>query len=732
MDLDEEYRQYDIRDGLIFLIELNDAIFKPLKELDNRSQLVEILTSINELLEQMIITLPSTGVGVYFYNCQTTSKRFHSKSSLNRLFRLSDISASTMKLLNDLIEDDQSGLKLIKDRFPYNSPPKFPLHTIMGEILDEFLQRNSKSSQKFEYNRKRLIWFTTNDKPHQQEGADPEAITQSLRTVIDDFELHKINITPNFLDRFEDSGVVPFDLQFYKDIFLNTDYLKNYNDKSTEIMTKKLARSTLSKKIKSSIIRLKQVNRIQMACNLILSDGDKLHGNLGCSVRGYCLYNHHKAKKFRHIYDKLDEFKLVELESRLSANDQEISLDNNNLDKSVAELKNDANIRSGIQFHDTVFYLNYEQMEFLKTYTFDHDPGFSDDEEDEEDDYFTTANYDNSGTSHANTTAPSEIVNASDGDSDDEIDITFSEPSYLKLLGFRHISKFQPFYNVTPPVFITYDPNDGNKLDYGYKNSAETFKNLYKSCIELERFAILFGCAKKGSMPNLYAFYPTNLAKSSKIGHFPDGFLLVRIPWLDDIRSLPAHILNNDAIKFDKFEAEANPRDIVEEFKAIIEMLTVQNYNPYELPNPSLNFFYKVIKYDLLQLDLEDDFRNLSKNDVTYNYILKIHELVKSNSGLSESVLSINNQLLHHDSIIGKHTLPEAESTLLPAKKPKVIELSEKDILIAWKNHKLNEFTMPQLRQFVGRYKNQIKSAGKKQELIDNITNYLNSRKEAS
>lgn len=717
MDLDEEdYRQYDIREGIIFLIELNDDILKPIPELDHKSQLIEILSSINELLEQMIITLPNTGVGIYFYNCTKTSKRFKPESTLNRLFRLSDISATTMKLLNDLIADDASDFKSIAQTLSYNKPGQFPLHTIFGDILDEFLQKNSKRSQRFSYNRKRLIWFTNNDKPYNDD--DKEGIVQNLRTVIDDFELHKIPITPIFLDK---TLSATFDLQFYKDIFLNTNYLKNYNDKSLEVMNRKLSRSTLPQKIKSYILRLKQINRIQMACNLILSDGRNIHGNFGCSVRGYALYNHQKPKKLRHIYDKLDEFKIIELESTLKdADGLEIKL-GDDIDKSIAELKNDANIRSGVQFQDTVFYLNHEQVDFLKNYTFDHDPIEMDDDDDEN---FTTANYNSTfttETSHNET----EVIDKEE----DDVDVTVTPSPYLKLLGFRHISKFQSYYNSHSPVFITYDPFDGNRSAFGYKNSDKTFKNLYNSCIKLERYAILFGCTKAGSMPNLYAFYPTNLPKSSKIGYFPDGFLLIRLPWLDDIRSLPTHILNNEVLKFDKEDPNVNPKDIVSNLKSLIKTFTIKNYNPYELPNPSLNFFYKVIKYDLLQLDLEEDFQDLAKNDVTYRHVQQIYAAIKSDPSLLDSIKAINEQLNHYDSAIGKHSLAQEDHQ--PGKKQKIVELSDQDILIAWKNQKLNQFTLPQLKQFVLNYK-QIKSATKKQDVIDNITEYLDKKRSAA
>ena len=73
MNDEEDYTaQYEIREGIIFLIELSPAIFRPLVELGGRSQFLEILSSINDLMSELLITVLSIGVVIYLYNCSVT------------------------------------------------------------------------------------------------------------------------------------------------------------------------------------------------------------------------------------------------------------------------------------------------------------------------------------------------------------------------------------------------------------------------------------------------------------------------------------------------------------------------------------------------------------------------------------------------------------------------------------------------------------------------------------
>lgn len=682
MDSDnEDYVQFNIHEGIIFLIELNDDMYRKLPQLEGLYQLKEILSNINDLVQELIITLPNTGVGIYFYNSETSYKKFPQRSNLDRVFRLNDLNSTNMKILHDLITDD-------KVDFPTIAADEKRLPIVLNTILDEF---NTKP-----YNTKKLIWMTNNDQPFTS-----EPIKSNLWKIINDYEQFRIGIIPIFLDSYDKQmNLKPFNMKPYEDIFINTNYLRNpitYSIIQAKINNEDSKK--ISSLIKSSILRLKEIKRIQFACDLVLSDSGTAGGNFGCSIKGYTLYNHEKIKKLRHLHDTGDSLKIVELSSKFKTQSgEEIFIPQGK--KPMAERKNDAGIRSGFSVgNGKVLYLDNKQMASLKNYAFDHILLDADE----------LSDYDG-------------VIFKPDEDNfDDEQhydSVAFSKPPYLKLIGFREISRFKPYFNLGAPLFVTADMKNGGK-DGGYENSFSTFKELYNSCYRLKKFAILFGCTKSNALPNLYAFYPTHLPKSTHY-KFAQGFLLIRMPWIDDIRVLPDHILKDESLQFDKEDGEAGNiglKRLQQGMEQMISRLKWSTYDPNEFSNPSLNYFYKVMRQELLQIGNDEIDNSLETNDQTIKILQNVKEILQQDEKLMNGI----KQELSKYGQVNDDVGPEQ-------KKQKLYEIDEKAIIAAWKTEQLDLFTIPQLRLFANKYKPKIKSASKKDDLINNIVEFLNSR----
>lgn len=730
-DENEGYKQFEIHEGIAFLIELTPDIFLPLKELDNKSQFIEILSSINELVSELIITLPNTGIGIYFYNCQKTNKKFTKDCGLNRLFKLNDLNSFNMKMLNDAINDDANGISLLKDKFPYiehgHNEDKLP--AVLNTMLNEF--HNKKN-----YNNKKLIWFTNNDKPFNNDKSK-----HNLWKIINDYDEFRIQVTPFFLDSYTDekqSKKKVFDPSLYQEIFLNTNYLNNRksndkdddekeridiksefdSDRLNDILfdgisksTPRFKETTLSTQIKSMIFRLKEIKRILFSCDLILGDGEGVSGNFGCSVKGYTIYNHEKLKKFNKIYNSGEELKIVHTRSKI-LNDRtgekvEVETKGN---QSVTERNEDANIRKGFPIgNDHVLYLNSKQINFLKNYAFDHnsDNRAGGNSEDEDEDEF-------------------------DNENEDLDDHGFSKPPYLKLLGFRSLSTYQPHYNSSAPIFVTPDMNDGLKTasaEGGYKNSFKTFSSLYQSCIKLQKYGVLFGCLKKNSMPNLYALYPTKATNSNKSGlNFPEGFFLIRLPWLDDVRSLPEYsFLNN--VNLNEPSGESVPPEILLNFKHIISQFFLREYRPLDFPNPSINYFYKIINNELLQEELSPESKSVENNDATTQKLIELRGYLQQEELQTMlKTLKVRLNKLSNESL--KREMESNDGADNKKRKKEVPELNDEAVLTAWKSNDWNHFNVSQLKQFVSKYKGLIKLGTKKQDIINNIILFLNKKYE--
>lgn len=750
---DTEFKQFEIREGVAFLIELSDDMFEPLEELENRSQLLEILSSINELLAELIIALPSTGIGIYFYNSGKTYRSYPTDSGLTRLFKLNDINSFNMKLLNDVLVDHVEGRQTLKDRFPVSlgdTHNKDRLPTVLNVLLDEF-------HNKPHYNNKKLIWFTTNDKPYNSDRTK-----HVLWKIINDFEENLISISPIFLDRFSDKQKMekkPFDTSLYEQIFLNTNYLKNsddagrnevqedlgQNDHSSQMMQKgdvkvkkedadifgpdykrlvfdgisphsdQITKPTLSTNIRQIILRVKQIRRIQFACNLILSDGNGISGNLGCSVRGYAMYSQEKLKKYKKIYNEGDNLKIVNTSTSHVDEQTESNID------SLYDQESDEDISfrlcKGLPLGGgKIFYLSDEQINFLKNYAFDHSPNTS------------KSNGQPDNTIKHETGVMDDEISGSDleNESDDD-SLEFSKPPYLKLLGFRNLLTFDNSYVSGAPTFVTPDLNNGFlsiTSEGGFKNSFRTFSSLYQSCKKLQKYAVLFGCTKRNSSPSLYALYPTRVKNSTILkNNFPEGFFLIRTPWLDDIRCLPEDLMTDSTYRA-LCEDELVYTYLKQEFKSLLSQFFIRNYTPRDFPNPSLNYFYKVIKAELLQEELKEEDTSLIANDVAYKRLLELASFLNADPDRLNAVKNINYLVDQTEKRFGKPV-----SSLVPNKRPKPspTPISDQEITEAWKTNLWSKITVAQLRAYALE-RNEIKMALKKQDLIDSITGYLKSK----
>lgn len=716
-DEDESYKQFEIKEGIVFLIDLSASIFEPIVELNLESQLLEILKCINDLMAEMVITFPKNGVGIYFYNSKETGKKFPKKSGITKIFSLNDLNSSNMKILSNIVRDEQDGFKPLKNRFQYETEKQDNLHTVLKTILREF-------QVKPQYNVKKLFWITNSATPYVNTD-----LKDSLRTLVSDFEDNKIYINPIFLDVFEDELQLVkkrFDPSLYQNIFLNTNYLKNATSNEDNPFEDNEGtdwlKTTVSSLVRQSIFRLTEVRRIQFACDLILSDGAGIGGNLGCSIKGYTLYNHERIKPFRQVYTEGDGLRLVHNDTNFhrSDNQETVEIKDEDMKQTLVKgfpvkLTNNEEELEGNP-NEKVLYFKSETLEYMKGFSFDHTPENN-----------------NKKDIGAGPVSNDDFDEKSDDDSEDydANQLTFSKPPYLKLLCFRDLGKFQALFNIKPPVFVTADLSDGLSSlskEGGYTKSLRTFRALYQSCVKLKRYAVLFGCTKRNSYPDLFAFYPTNTVNSTAgngARELPDGFLLINLPWLSEIRSLPDYMLSETDRYFYPDNNTTAATELVSLYKKLIDQFGTESYVPSERSNPVLNYFYKVIKHEALQIGIKDEDLTLENNDWSIAKLADMRRTATSNVYAKELFNFVNlflNKVSNMEAV--KRTAEENRTT---SKKPKHDSLSEAAIITLWKEDSWNKVTVAQLKEFMGRY-DKIKSASRKADMVANIIEFLKSR----
>lgn len=275
------YRKYDIHEGIIFCIELSESMFSELEELNYKVQLVEILETLDQLMSQLVITRPSTGIGCYFYNCARTD----AKDGIFSLFSLRDINARNMKKLSDLLEDLQYGRTSLRQFFSFDDQKRTPLESLLELVRDEFV-RDIPDQKAF--NNKKIFLFTDNDSP--PEASDPAAKSR-LRYLVNDLDDRFINFTTFFIG----TETRPFDNSFYSDILrlgASTKVNTEYDGPNTTPISATI--------IKSRVLRKQEIKRIMFQCPLILDEPSKLI----VGAKGYTIISHEKSGvRYKLVYE---------------------------------------------------------------------------------------------------------------------------------------------------------------------------------------------------------------------------------------------------------------------------------------------------------------------------------------------------------------------------------------------------------------------------------------------
>ncbi|SCV01966.1 LANO_0F14444g1_1 [Lachancea nothofagi CBS 11611] len=282
-DNTSKYQKYEVHEGIVFCIELSEAMFERPADLD-KVQLIEILETLLELMSQVIITLPGTGIGCFFYQCNHEASR----GGIYEFLPLLNVNARSMKKLNDLLEDIRTKNTTLAKEFPFDSSRATSLETMFIILQEQFLRQ--VPGQKA-YNNRKIFLFTDNDRP--KESHDPESRLR-LRKVIDDLDDSFINFTTFFIG----TKQKPFDQTFYSDVLkfgakkkiLETGY--EFDGPSTAPIS--------AKWIKSRALRKKEIKRVRFQCPLILDETN----DFIVSIKGYTVITHERAgTRYKTVYD---------------------------------------------------------------------------------------------------------------------------------------------------------------------------------------------------------------------------------------------------------------------------------------------------------------------------------------------------------------------------------------------------------------------------------------------
>ncbi|KAI0463953.1 hypothetical protein LJB42_002962 [Komagataella kurtzmanii] len=609
-------KQYDIHEGIIFVIELTPELHTP--DLEGKSQLQIILENVSEVISELVITLPGTGIGCYLINYQGGQH-----DEIYPIFELQDLSLEMMKQLYQVLEDHTSGLNPLEKQFPIEHSKPLSA-SIFFHLRSLFYMAKTHKRTRRHYNLKKIFLFTNNDRPYNGNSQ----LRIPLKKTLADYNDVDITLIPFLLNK--PSGA-KFDKTEYSEIL--------FYDKD--------ARSMSIDEIRQRISRHKEIKRVYFTCPL------KIANNLCISVKGYSMFYHETPRKIKFVVNEGSTFKDVETKSQFVD------------PTSGKEFSSEQLIKAYPLGSDAYIPLNPEQVKTINRLN--------------------------------------DIINI---------------PS-LEILGFRDISNWLPQYQFGKASFVS--PNN-----YGdFTHSQRTFSCLLQSMTKKSKFAVLFGTLKNNAAPRLFGMIPSTLPQYESC-NLPQGFFLIKLPYLDDLRQLPPKIAPVDA----------DLDELVPLFSNLIGKIHIKNgYQPQEYENPSLQWHFKMLRDDYLQLEHDINIsdplekqRYINSLDESKTKIMKLRDYVQETasdsdpSTLANTLKELNqelNKLSNFDIMTNKKSKAPAAVDPVP---------TDDDIISAWKSGTLNGFKVDQLRKYVRARNNFLETATKKADLIANIDKFLQQK----
>jgi len=282
-------------------------------------------------------------------------------------------------------------------------------------------------------------------------------------------------------------------------------------------------------------------------------------------------------------------------------------------------------------------------------------------------------------------------------------------PPTLRIIGFKKRSMIPFWASVKKSTFIF-------PSEEGYVGSTRVFSALWQKLLKDDRVGIAWYVPRVNAVPLLVAIIPSKERSDEESGtpYLPAGLWLHPLPFVDDVRPPP----------------EVPPvvrasNSLIDQMRTIVQQLQLPRgiYNPTKYPNPSLQWFYKILQTMALEEEVPD-----KPEDST---LPKYKAISKRAGGYMEEwkgTLGQEQDVVRSGQKIKREA--EGEPDEKPAKKAKGSKvgesgLSNAQLRAAADGGGLSKLLVADLRDILGA--RGLSVLGRKPELIERIEQWLES-----
>jgi ATP-dependent DNA helicase 2 subunit 1 len=296
----------------------------------------------------------------------------------------------------------------------------------------------------------------------------------------------------------------------------------------------------------------------------------------------------------------------------------------------------------------------------------------------------------------------------------------FGDP-VLRIIGFKPLSMLPIWANHRPSTFIY--PSEEDVI-----GSTRVFSALQQKLLKDKKMGLAWYIPRRNATPTLAAVIPgAEKLDEDGVQIMPPGLWIHVLPFADDVRQIP------------ETSVVQAPDDLVDRMRIIIQQLQLPKavYEPKKYPNPSLQWFYRILQALALEEDLPE-----KPEDKT----LPRHRQIDKRAG--EYVIEWGTALeeqyeLWKKQNAGRHTATGAtkrgsatatagEGTKRTKTADAVSKLndsvSDEDMHKAFETDKINKFTVAILKAWCKEKGIKVPATAKKGDIVDEVTSFLETK----
>lgn len=165
----------------------------------------------------------------------------------------------------------------------------------------------------------------------------------------------------------------------------------------------------------------------------------------------------------------------------------------------------------------------------------------------------------------------------------------FGDP-ILRIVGFKPLSLLPTWANYKPSTFIYPSEED-------FVGSSRVFSALQQKLLKSEKMGIAWFIPRRNAVPTLAAIIPgPEEVDEEGMQKMPPGLWIHPLPYADDVRSPP------------DVQVIRATDNLVDDMRVVVQQLQLPKgiYDPSRYPNPSLQWFYKILQALALDEDLPE------------------------------------------------------------------------------------------------------------------------------